>query len=580
MFKLIFSMAMLSLIVLVIQNSLLVVMTRFSRKNVDATHNYYTSTLVLNQECVKMLMCLVIYGCDDVWKQYHHHFSSTASFSAAIAVEDREGEGEAAEDGAAFTPRCQKNSAAADARSETEPSRDAEQQEVEAAAAAAAAAAGPRGSNADELSAVVVVASAATGAKHSEDDTASAAAPAVPAVAAAAAQNAVRRGVRVGAPSPHPAGAAAVSGSAPASSKPTTSTIPRKNKVRFVWMRVQAASLLYCSMLRVAVLKRDTLKLLVPAFLFNMQNFLIFVGLSNLDAVSFQVWSQTKLLSTALFSVWLLHRKLSPMQWLSLVALTAGVLGAQLGASKSNAGASVGLYTTSVAPTKGPRVVMLKAQSRLTRAVFALAGNEHQVGGGDGDGDDESQANAMIGIVACVLSGLSSSYAGVYFEKVVKTTSPTLSIRNIQLSIFGIPFAFLSMLFLDVFPRWYQQRQCGDPVHWNIFRNPFLVDGKGQPQQFGTNGDCPVQPFYFWQRYDHLLTWGLVGIHAFGGLLVAIVVKYADNILKGFATGVAVIVSGMMSSVIWGYKPTVAFVLGAVLVIGSSIMFHKFEPKR
>lgn len=521
------SMAMVSLVVLVIQNSLLVVMTRFSRKRIDAEHNYHTSTLVLNQECVKMLMCLVIYACDDVRKQYERD-SSTSASSVAIEVVG----GEAALG----------NEEVASPTGALRTTKDATLSPLDGSLA-------PPLKESAEADAVVM----------SEEEAAAATGPSA----------VLRRAVRVAVPSPPPHGSPSRSDEFPAYS--------RKTHLRLAWLRAQGAAHLYWAMLRTAVLKRDTLKLFVPAFLFNMQNFLIFVGLSNLDAVSFQVWSQTKLLSTALFSVWLLHRRLSFLQWMSLVALTAGVLGAQLGASKAPHASVVidtAAMTTSTRLPRLPRVLGFDALTSAPRGVNALSDTLPTF---EPDGDEEPQANALIGIAACVLSGLSSSYAGVYFEKVVKTTSPTLSIRNIQLSIFGIPLAFLSMLLLDVMPCWYAQRQCGNAVHWNIFANPFT---KGDDAAYGEDGACPVRPFYFWQQYNSWLTWGLVGIHAFGGLLVAIVVKYADNILKGFATGVAVIVSGMMSSVIWGYKPSVAFVLGAVLVIGSSIAFHKFEPKR
>jgi len=38
----------------------------------------------------------------------------------------------------------------------------------------------------------------------------------------------------------------------------------------------------------------------------------------------------------------------------------------------------------------------------------------------------------------------------------------------------------------------------------------------------------------FFFGYD-LFVWYLVALNALGGLIVAVVVKYADNILKGFA---------------------------------------------
>ncbi len=48
-------------------------------------------------------------------------------------------------------------------------------------------------------------------------------------------------------------------------------------------------------------------------------------------------------------------------------------------------------------------------------------------------------------------------------------------------------------------------------------------------------------------------------IKAFGGLIVAIVVKYADNILKGFATSISIVLSCIVSIFLFNFVVTGAF---------------------
>jgi UDP-sugar transporter A1/2/3 len=55
--------------------------------------------------------------------------------------------------------------------------------------------------------------------------------------------------------------------------------------------------------------------------------------------------------------------------------------------------------------------------------------------------------------------------------------------------------------------------------------------------------------------YD-LFVMYLVGMNATGGLLVAVVVKYADNILKGFACSLAIIISSVISIFLFGFQVT------------------------
>jgi UDP-sugar transporter A1/2/3 len=102
-------------------------------------------------------------------------------------------------------------------------------------------------------------------------------------------------------------------------------------------------------------------------------------------------------------------------------------------------------------------------------------------------------------IAACFTSGL----AGVYFEMVLKGSKADLWVRNVQLSLFSLVPALF-------------------PVFFSDHRN-----SQGFPRDLLRN-------FGGW-------AWGTVAIQTFGGLVTAVVIKYSDNILKGFATSLAII---------------------------------------
>ena len=57
----------------------------------------------------------------------------------------------------------------------------------------------------------------------------------------------------------------------------------------------------------------------------------------------------------------------------------------------------------------------------------------------------------------------------------------------------------------------------------------------------------------FFHGYDLFVVY-LVALNATGGLLVAVVVKYADNILKGFACSLAIIISCIVSVFAFGFQ--------------------------
>uniref|UniRef100_A0A8K9Y4B6 Solute carrier family 35 member 2 n=1 Tax=Oncorhynchus mykiss TaxID=8022 RepID=A0A8K9Y4B6_ONCMY len=227
---------------------------------------------------------------------------------------------------------------------------------------------------------------------------------------------------------------------------------------------------------------KDTLKLAVPALIYTLQNNLQYVAISNLPAATFQVTYQLKILTTALFSVLMLRKSLSRIQWLSLLLLFAGVA-----------------------------IVQLEQEGKQKETTVT--------------GPSQNYAK---GLVAVIVSCLSSGFAGVYFEKILKGSSASVWMRNIQLGIFGTLLGLLGM--------W-----------WN--------DGLAIAEKGFLFGYTPM-------------VWGVIFNQAFGGLLVAVVVKYADNILKGFATSFSIIVSTVVSVYLFGFHVDLLFTLGAGLISG------------
>lgn len=56
--------------------------------------------------------------------------------------------------------------------------------------------------------------------------------------------------------------------------------------------------------------------------------------------------------------------------------------------------------------------------------------------------------------------------------------------------------------------------------------------------------------------------------------MVSVTMKYADNILKGFATSLSIVMSTLVSWLVLGdAAPSMQFVLGASIVIASTVLY-------
>lgn len=145
----------------------------------------------------------------------------------------------------------------------------------------------------------------------------------------------------------------------------------------------------------------------------------------------------------------------------------------------------------------------------------------------------KSPAGKTIGYVTGIIASVLSGFAGVYFEGILKTTTLSVWARNLQLSLISVPAAFLQTYTYD----------C------------VVVKDRG---------------FFF--GYTSIV-WLIVIMQASGGLTVALSVKLTDNVSKGYATAASIILSGLISTVVFHYRFSYFYACGAALVILSIPMY-------
>lgn len=58
-----------------------------------------------------------------------------------------------------------------------------------------------------------------------------------------------------------------------------------------------------------------------------------------------------------------------------------------------------------------------------------------------------------------------------------------------------------------------------------------------------------------------------------GGLIVALVIRYADNILKGYATSLSIIVSAVVSVYLFDFSLTILFMVGTGLTVSAVFLY-------
>ncbi|RNF12099.1 CMP-sialic acid transporter [Trypanosoma rangeli] len=171
----------------------------------------------------------------------------------------------------------------------------------------------------------------------------------------------------------------------------------------------------------------------------------------------------------------------------------------------------------------------------------SLVSNQSTVGMFKGD--------CVTGVVATVASSTLSSAASVLMEAFLKSTSISMrsftSTKNVHLSFYSALYIALLQLLGD-----------GGKAFTELSRTG-LTDSVGA----------------YFCGFDYLV-WMLVLVQSIGGLLVAVVLRYSDNIMRTFASGVSLMLSGFCSSYLYSFMPSTLFLIGNVASIGAITLYN------
>ncbi|XP_028056757.1 CMP-sialic acid transporter 1-like isoform X2 [Camellia sinensis] len=143
----------------------------------------------------------------------------------------------------------------------------------------------------------------------------------------------------------------------------------------------------------------------------------------------------------------------------------------------------------------------------------------------------------MLGILSACLSAL----AGVYTEFLMKKNNDSLYWQNVQLYTFGAIFNMARLLL--------------DDFRGGFHRGPW------------------------WQRLFNgysITTWMVVLNLGSTGLLVSWLMKYADNIVKVYSTSMAMLLTMVLSTLLFTFRPTLQLFLGIIICMMSLHLY--FAP--
>ncbi|XP_074550811.1 UDP-sugar transporter protein SLC35A5 isoform X1 [Halichoeres trimaculatus] len=320
--------------------------------------------------------------------------------------------------------------------------------------------------------------------------------------------------------------------------------------------------LLFCLVMSVRVIVREgrscrdlgwsssssflhSLKWAVPAFLYFLDNLIIFYVMTYLQPAMAVLYSNLVILTTAVLFRIVLKRRLSWVQWAALVILFLSIASLTMGSgSKQNSTTVSTSLHVNITTSSNSCLLYIQLLEQMRNSSAGGSWVSPQPGQAWKNRVVEKLQSLGVGHILLLLQCFFSPMANIYNEKIFKEgdqITESIFIQNSKLYAFGVVF---NALILGL-----SSEARGLTVHCGFLHG------------------------------HNIYSLGLVPITAALGLSVAFILKFRDNMFHVLTGQITTVLVTTLSFFLFDFRPSLDFFLQAPMVLLAIFIYNASRPK-
>ncbi|XP_070831906.1 UDP-sugar transporter protein SLC35A5 [Chaetodon trifascialis] len=324
----------------------------------------------------------------------------------------------------------------------------------------------------------------------------------------------------------------------------------------------EVLKLLFCLVMSVRVIVREerscrelgfsssvsllsSLKWAVPAFLYFLDNLIIFYVMTYLQPAMAVLYSNFVILTTAVLFRIVLKRRLSWVQWAALVVLFLSIVSLTTGSGSTQKTIAVtGLHSNPLSTPSNSCLLYTQLMEQMRNSSASESWVSSLPGQAWRDRMVGKLRSLGVGHILLLLQCFISAMANIYNEKILKEgdqLTESIFIQNSKLYAFGVVFNGLTL-------------------------------GLGSEAR-GLTMHCGLL------HGHNIYSLGLVLVTAALGLSVAFILKYRDNMFHVLTGQITTVLVTTLSFFLFNFHPSLDFFLQAPIVLLAIFIYNASRPK-